>query len=79
MLTIGTLDIRLDAIFAELDKFDSTLGQPWFQAVNPDIYWSNETLRDRKTGETMVLGDEYTIPMAAHHLEADAMARLMRQ
>jgi hypothetical protein len=37
VLTIGTLDIRLDAIMTELDKFDIILGQPWLQAVNPDI------------------------------------------
>jgi hypothetical protein len=34
---------------------------------------------DRKTGEAMVYGDEYTVPMAVHHLEADAMAKLLRQ
>jgi hypothetical protein len=37
VLTVGTLDIRLDAIMTELDKFDVIFGQPWLQAVNPDI------------------------------------------
>jgi hypothetical protein len=37
LLTIGTMDIRLDAIMTELDNFDIILGQPWLQAVNPDI------------------------------------------
>jgi hypothetical protein len=27
----------------------------------------------------MVFGDEYTIPVAVHHSEANAMARLLRQ
>jgi hypothetical protein len=63
----------------ELDKFDIILGQPWLQAVNPDIDWSTKTIRDRRTGETMVSSDEYTVPMAVHHLEADAMAKLLRQ
>jgi hypothetical protein len=27
----------------------------------------------------MVSGDEYTIPVAVHHLEADAMGQLLRQ
>jgi hypothetical protein len=48
----------------ELDKLDIILGQPWLQAVNPDINWSTKTIRDRKTGEAMVFGDEYTVPMA---------------
>jgi hypothetical protein len=39
VLTIGTLDIRLDVIMIEQDKFDIILGQPWLQAVNPDIDW----------------------------------------
>jgi hypothetical protein len=78
VLTVGTLDIRLDVIMTELDKFDIILGQPWLQAVNPDIYWSTKTIRDRKTGEAMVSSDEYTVHMAVHHLEADAMAKLLR-
>jgi hypothetical protein len=41
--------------------------------------WSTKTIRDRKTGEAMVYGDEYTVPMTVHHLEADAMAKLLRQ
>jgi hypothetical protein len=28
VLTIGTMDIRLDAIMTEMDKFDIILGQP---------------------------------------------------
>ena len=79
MLTVGTLDIRLDAITTELDKFDIILGQPWLQAVNPDTDWSTKTIRDRKTGEAMVSGDEYTVLVTVHHLEADAMAKLLRQ
>jgi hypothetical protein len=63
----------------ELDKFDIILGQPWLQAVNPDIDWSTKTIRDRKTGETTVYDDEYTVPMTIHHLEADAIAKLLRQ
>jgi hypothetical protein len=63
----------------ELDKFDIILGQPWLQAVNPDIDWSTKTICDRKTGEAMVFGDEYTVPVAVHHLEADAMAKLLMQ
>jgi hypothetical protein len=59
-----------------LDKFDVILDQPWLQAVNPDIDWFTKTIRDRKTGETRVSSDEYTVPMAMHHLEADAMAQL---
>jgi hypothetical protein len=78
MLTIGTLDIRLDAIMRELDKFDIILGQSWLQAINPDIDWSTKTIPDRKTGEAMVFGDKYTVQMAVHHLEADAMANLLR-
>jgi hypothetical protein len=31
------MDMRLDAIMTELDNFDIILGQPWLQAVNPDI------------------------------------------
>jgi hypothetical protein len=27
----------------------------------------------------MVYGDEYAVPVAIHHLEADAMAKLLRQ
>jgi hypothetical protein len=81
VLTIGTLDMRLDAIMTELDKFDIILGQgqPWLQAVNPDIGWSTKTIRDRKTGEAMVSGDEYAVHLAVHHLKADAMAKLLRQ
>jgi hypothetical protein len=52
----------------EPDKFDIILGQPWLQAVNPDIDWSTKTIRDRKAGEAMVFGDEYTVHMAVHHL-----------
>jgi hypothetical protein len=63
----------------ELDKFDIILGQPWLQAVNPDIDWPTKTIRDRRTGKAMVFGDESTLPMAVHHLEADAMAKLLRQ
>jgi hypothetical protein len=37
VLTVGTVDIHLDAITTKLDKFDIILGQPWLQAVNPDI------------------------------------------
>jgi hypothetical protein len=62
----------------ELDKFDIILGQPWLQAVNPDVDWSTKTIRDRKTGEAMVCGDEYTVLVTVHHLEADAMAKLLR-
>jgi hypothetical protein len=36
-------------------------------------------MRDRKTSETMEFGDEYTVLVAVPHLEADAMARLLRQ
>jgi hypothetical protein len=79
VLTVGTLDIRLDAIMTELDKFDIILGQPWLQAVNPDIDWSTKTICDRKIGEAMVIGDEYTILVEVHHFEADAMAKLLRQ
>jgi hypothetical protein len=79
VLTVGTLNIRLDAIMAELDKFDIILGQPWVQALNPDIDWFTKTIRDRKTGEAMVSGDEYVVPVAVHHLEADAMAKLLKQ
>jgi hypothetical protein len=68
VLTLGTLDIRLDAIMTELDKFDIILGQPWLQAVNLDIDWPTKTIRDHKTGEAMVSGDEYTVPVAVHHL-----------
>jgi hypothetical protein len=64
MLAIGTLDVRLDAIITERDEFDIILGHPWLEAVNPDIYWSTKTIRDRKSGEVMVSGDEYTVPMA---------------
>jgi hypothetical protein len=63
----------------ELDKFDIILGKPWLQAVDPDIDWSTKTIRDRKTGEVMVFGDEYTVSMAVHHLVVDAMAKLLRQ
>jgi hypothetical protein len=69
----------LDAILTELDEFDIILGQPWLQAVNPDIDWSTKTIRDPKTGEAMVSGDEYTVHVAVHHLGADAMAKLLRQ
>jgi hypothetical protein len=79
VLTVGTLDIRLDAIMTQLDKFDIILGQPWLQAVNPDIDWSIKTIRDRKTCKAMVSGDEYTVHVVVHHLEADAMAKLLRQ
>jgi hypothetical protein len=73
------MDIRLDAIITELDKFDIILGQPWLQAVNPDIYWSTKTIRDRKIGEAVLSRDEYTVLVAVHHLEADATAKLLRQ
>jgi hypothetical protein len=73
------MDIRLDAIMTELDKFDIILGQPWLQAVNQDIAWPSKTIRDRKPGEAMVSGDEYTVYVAVHHLKADAMAKLLRQ
>jgi hypothetical protein len=73
------MDIRLDAIMTEMDKFDIILGQSWLQAVNPDIDWSTKTIRDHKTGEAMVYADEYTVPVAVHHLEADAMAKPLRQ
>ena len=79
VLTVGTLDIRLDATMTKLDKFDIILGQPWLQAANPDIDWSTKTIRDRKTGEAMVSGDDYTVLVAVHHLEADAMAKLLGQ
>jgi hypothetical protein len=79
VLTVGILDIRLDAIMTELDEFDIIIGQPWLQAVNPDIDWSTKTIRDRKIGEARVYGDEYTVPVAVHHLEADAMANMLRQ
>jgi Holliday junction resolvase RusA-like endonuclease len=73
------MDIRLDAIMTGHDKFNNMLGQPWLQAVNPDIDWSTKTIRDRKNGEAMVSDDEYTVHVAVHHLEADAMAKLLRQ
>jgi hypothetical protein len=81
VLRVGTLNIRLDAIITKLDKFDIILGQPWVQAVNRDIDWSIKTIRDRKIGEAMVYGDEYTVyvPLVVHLLEADAMAKLFRQ
>jgi hypothetical protein len=63
----------------EVDKFDIILGQPWLQAVNPDIDWSAKTIRDRKTCEAMVFGDEYTVHVAVHHLKADAMVKLLKQ
>jgi hypothetical protein len=63
----------------ELDKFDIILGQRWLQAVNPDIYWSTKMIRGRKTCEAIVSRDEYTVPLAVHHFEADAMAKLLRQ
>jgi hypothetical protein len=70
----------MSAIINELDEFfDIILGQPRFQAVNPVIDWSIKAIRDRITGETMVYGDEYTVPVAVHHLEADAMAKLLRE
>jgi hypothetical protein len=62
-----------------MDKLEIILVQPWLQAVNPNIDWCTRTIRDRKTCETMVFGDEYTVLMAIHHLEADAMAKLLRQ
>jgi hypothetical protein len=64
---------------AELDRFDIILGQPWLQAVNLDIDWSTKTICDRKTGEATVSGDEYTVHVVGHHLETDAMAKLLRQ
>jgi hypothetical protein len=79
VLTVGIVDIRLDAIMTELDKFDIILGQPWLQAINLDTNWSTKTIRDRKTGEAMLSGNEYTVHVAVHHLEADAMAKLLRQ
>jgi hypothetical protein len=63
----------------ELDKFDIIFSQPWLQIVNPDIHWSTKTIRDRKSGEAMVYGDEYTVPVVVHQLEADAMAKLLMQ
>jgi hypothetical protein len=63
----------------ELDRFDIILGQPWLHAVNPDIDWSTKTIRDRKNGEDMVSSDEYTIHVAIHHLEEDAIAKLLSQ
>jgi hypothetical protein len=69
----------LDAIVTELDNFDIILVQPCLQAVKPDINWSTKTIRDRKTGEAMVFGDEYTVPVTVHHFEADAMAKLLLQ
>jgi hypothetical protein len=69
----------LDAILTKLDKFDIILGQPWLQAVNPDIDWSTKTIRERNNVEAMVFGDEYTVPLTVHHMEADAMAKLLRQ
>jgi hypothetical protein len=62
----------MDAIITELDKFDTNFGRPWLQAFNPDIYWSTKTIRDRKTADIMAFGDEYTVPVAVYHLEADA-------
>jgi hypothetical protein len=47
VLTLGTLDIRLDAIMTKQDKIDIIMGQLWLQAVNPDINWSTKTIRDR--------------------------------
>jgi hypothetical protein len=79
MLTIGTIDIRLNAIITELDKFDIILGQPWLLVVNPDTHWSSRTIRNRENGEAMVSDDEYTVSVALHHLEADAMAKLFRE
>jgi hypothetical protein len=80
VLIVGSMDIRLDAIIIELDKFDIILCQPCLRAVNPDIYWSTKTIRDRKFAcEALVSGDECTVPMAIHHLHADAMAKLLRQ
>jgi ATP:corrinoid adenosyltransferase len=69
----------MNVIIIEVDKLDIILGHPWLQAVNPDIDWSTKAMRDRNTSESMVLGDEYTVPLAIHHLEEDAMARLLRQ
>jgi hypothetical protein len=63
----------------EHDKFFILLGQPWLQAVNPDMNWCTKTIRDRKTSEAMAIGDEYTVHVAVRHLEADAMAKLVRQ
>jgi hypothetical protein len=79
VLTVGTMDIRLGTIITELDKFDIILGQPWLQAVNPDIDWSTKTICDSKSGEAMVYGDEYTVPLAVHHVEADTIAKLLGQ
>jgi hypothetical protein len=80
VLTVRTMDIRyLDAIMTDMDKFDIILGQPWSQAVDRDIDWSTKTICDRKTREAMVSDDENTVPLAVHHLEADAMAELLRQ
>jgi predicted aspartyl protease len=39
VLTVVTLDIHLDANMTELHKFDIILGQPWLQAINPDVDW----------------------------------------
>jgi hypothetical protein len=49
------MDIRLDAIMTEIDKFDIILGQPWLQAVNPDIDWPTKTIRDRKMAKLWCL------------------------
>jgi hypothetical protein len=76
---VGTLDTRLDAIMIDLDTFHPIIGQPWLQAVSPDKDWSTKAIRDRKTREAMVYGDEYTVPMAVHILEAVAIAKLLRQ
>jgi hypothetical protein len=43
------MDIRLDTIIIELDKFDIILGQPSYKAVDPDIDWYTKTIHDRKT------------------------------
>jgi hypothetical protein len=60
----------------ELDKFDIIIGKSWLKAVNTDTDWPTKTIRDRKTGEAMVSGNEYIVHVTVHHLEADAMAKL---
>jgi hypothetical protein len=54
VLTVGTLDIRFDAIMTELDKFDIILGESWLQAVNPDIGWSTKRFATVKQAKLCV-------------------------
>ena len=49
----------IDVLCTHLGNWDLILGRAWLDSVNPDIDWTTNIVRDRTTGEVLVIGQAY--------------------